>query len=129
MTFDNKCRGKTLLKLSCVVMVTLLLLVNFAGAAPFAYIPNYDSNTTSVMDIANNNVTATVPVGINPNGVAVSPDGKKVYVANFFSNTTSVIDSTNNNVIATVPVGGWPFGVAVSPDGKKTYVQAVSKPF
>ena len=36
-------------------------------------------------------VTATIPVGANPTGVAVSPDGRTVYVTNFASNTVSVI--------------------------------------
>lgn len=40
------------------------------------------------------NVTAIVPVGNNPYGVAVSPDG--VYVVNEGSNSVSVIDTTTN---------------------------------
>ena len=82
MTFDKKCSGNTSLKILCTMTLTLLMLVNIAGAAPFAYITNIGSNTTSVIDIANNNVTATVPVGTSPWGVAVSSDGSKVYVAN-----------------------------------------------
>ena len=38
-------------------------------------------NTVSVIDTATNTVTATVPVGSYPIGVAVTPDGTKVYVA------------------------------------------------
>ncbi len=41
----------------------ILMLVSIAGAAPFAYITNYGSNTVSVIDTATNNVTATVTVG------------------------------------------------------------------
>ena len=82
-----------------MVTLALLMLVNIAAAAPFAYITNIGNNTTSVIDIANNNVTATVPVGTSPLGVAVSPDGSKVYVANNNSNDVSVIDTTNNTVI------------------------------
>ena len=58
----------------------ILILASSAYAAPFAYITNAVSNTVSVIDTATNNVTATVPVGIEPTGVAVSPDGTKVYV-------------------------------------------------
>ena len=36
----------------------------------------------SVIATATNTVTATIPVGVGPAGVAVSPDGSKVYVAN-----------------------------------------------
>ena len=58
--------------------------------------------TVSVIDTATNNVTATVTVGNNPFGVAVTPDGTKVYVANRVSNNVSVIDTATNNVTATV---------------------------
>ena len=122
MTLDKKCRGNTPMKILCMMTLTLLMLVNIAGAAPFAYITNMGNNTTSVIDIANNNVTATVPVGTSPWGVAVSPDGSKVYVANNNSNDVSVIDTTTNTVIDTVKVGTNPSGVAVSPDGSKVYV-------
>jgi YVTN family beta-propeller protein len=75
--------GNAALKILCMMVLTLLMLVNIAGAAPFAYITNIGNNTTSVIDIANNTVTATVPVG-SLWGVAVSPDGQKAYVANLF---------------------------------------------
>src|SRR3990170_3787634 len=79
-----------------------------AQAGPFAYIPNDGSNTVSVIDTATNTVTATVPVGANPAGVAVHPAGTFVYVANFNDNTVSVIDTATNTVTATVPVGNAP---------------------
>jgi 40-residue YVTN family beta-propeller repeat len=82
---------------------------NSSSNGPFAYITNYGNNNVSVFDMANNTVTATVPVGIDPNGVAVTPDGTKVYVANgnvgSDFGTVSVIDAATNTVIATVPVG------------------------
>ncbi len=75
-----------------------------------------------VINTATNGVTATIPVGIVPFGVAVSPNGSKVYATNDGSNTVSVIDTTVNTVIATIPVGIGPAGVAVTPDGSKVYV-------
>ena len=115
-------------KISCsralVSAAIILILVSIAGAAPFAYITNMDSNNVSVIDTATNNVTATVDVGISPYGVAVSPDGSKVYVTNsvWGNGTVSVIDTATNTVTATVLVGDSPHGVAVTPDGKKVYV-------
>ncbi len=91
-------------------------------AAPFAYITNVDSNTVSVIDTATNAVTATVPVGASPAGVAVHPAGTRVYVTNFESSTVSVIDTGTNTVLTTVPVGVYPFGVAVHPAGTRVYV-------
>ena len=65
-------------------------------------------NTVSVIDTATNTVIATVPVGIYPIGVAVTPDGTKVYVANAGSDNVSVIDTATNKVTATVSVGSYP---------------------
>jgi YVTN family beta-propeller protein len=87
-----------------------------------AYITDGGDNTVSVIDTSTNTVVATVAVGANPRGVAVSPDGTKVYVANFGDNTVSVIGTITNTVMATIPVGERPTGVAVSPDGSKVYV-------
>jgi len=78
--------------------------------------------TVSVIDMSTNTVTATVTVGIEPYGVAITPDGTKVYVTNMGSNTVSVIDAETNTLIATVPVEYDPCGIAITPDGTKAYV-------
>ena len=78
--------------------------------------------TVSVIDTSTNTVTATVSVGSNPIGVAVSLDGTNVYVTNYDSNTVSVIDTDTNIVTVTVKVGSRPGGVAVSPNGTNVYV-------
>ncbi|AKB25522.1 collagen triple helix repeat domain protein [Methanosarcina sp. MTP4] len=90
---------------------------------PYAlYITNSESNNVSVINTSTNNVTATVPVGNCPWGVAVAPDGKKVYVVNHRGDNVSVIDTATNKVIATVPVGSYPWGVAISQAGTIVYV-------
>ncbi|HII91403.1 MAG TPA: PKD domain-containing protein [Methanosarcina sp.] len=93
-----------------------------SASTTYGYVANGDDNTVSVIDTANNKVTATVPVGSDPSNVAITPDGKKVYVTNLDSDDVSVIDTATNKVIATVPVETWPCGIAGSPDGKKVYV-------
>ena len=76
-----------------------------------------------MIDTATNTVIATIPVGIGPRGVAVTPDGSKVYVTDSSRlGHVSVIDTATNTVIATIPVGIGPRGVAVTPDGRKVYV-------
>ena len=65
--------------------------------------------------------TATIPVGNNPFGVAVTPDGSKVYVANeaagTVAGTVSVIATASNMVTATIPGFSEPiaFGVFIGP--------------
>jgi YVTN family beta-propeller protein len=58
---------------------------------------------------------ATIAVGGEPNGVAVTPDGKHAYVPNGFDNNVSVIDTATNTVVATVGVGSLPQGVGIVP--------------
>jgi YVTN family beta-propeller protein len=62
-----------------------------AEAAPFAYVANFSSGTVSVIDTATNVLVTTVPVGGNPHGVAITPDGAFAYV------TTDVFRALNEN--------------------------------
>ena len=87
-----------------------------------AYVANYNADTVSVINTADNTLIATITVGTSPYGVAFSPDGTKVYVTNLSGDTVSVINTTTNNVDATITVGTEPYGVAVSPDGTTAYV-------
>ena len=88
---------------------------------------NLDNKTVSVIDTATNTVIATIPVGNNPRGVAVSPDGKWVYVACDEGSNKGIyiINAVKNKVTATVLVGFFPNAVAVAPDGKRVYVTNV----
>ena len=61
-----------------------------------------------MIDTATNTVTATVPVGDNPRGVAINPAGTRVYIPNLKDNNVSVINTSTNTVITTVAVGVWP---------------------
>jgi YVTN family beta-propeller protein len=63
-------------------LVLVLAVSARTVAAPFAYVSNFGDNRVSVIDTATNppTVVATVPAGIGPHGVAVTPDGKHVYV-------------------------------------------------
>ena len=102
--------------------VTATVTVTPTYSNGYAYIANYVSNNVSIINTATNTVVATLPVGSNPFGVALAPDGTKVYVTNSGSNTVSVISTSSNTVVATVAVGAYPKGVTVSPDGTKVYV-------
>jgi YVTN family beta-propeller protein len=55
--------------------------------------PNQGSSTVSVIDTTMDAVIATIPVGLVPDGVAVSPDGSRVYITLTSSNTVQVINT------------------------------------
>lgn len=57
-----------------------------------AYVTNFNDDTVQVIETATNSIVATIPVGDQPYGVAVSPDGGQVYVTKRSSNTVSVLN-------------------------------------
>ena len=80
---------------------------------------------------ADNSFVEHITVGVQPFGVAVSPDGTKAYVTNGGDDTVSVIRTADNTVIDTdaeaggingIAVGDIPNTVAFSPDGTKAAV-------
>ena len=94
------------------------------GCAGKAYVTNNNADTVSVINTATNAVVGSaIPVGSEPVGIAITPDGTNAYVTNEFSDTVSVIDTTTNAVVGSpITVGTAPLGVAIPPDGTKAYV-------
>lgn len=93
-----------------------------SGIAYIDYSGFAGNGTVSAIDIANNTVIVTIPVGITPWDVSVSPNGSFVYVTNLNSGNVSVISTASNTVVSTVTVGTDPQGVIVSPDENTIYV-------
>ena len=97
-----------------------------------AYVTNYSSDTVSVIKesacapaapACTGTVTATIPVGRDPEGVAVDPYTDMIYVTNFGSGSVSVINGAKNTVIATIGgVGLNPNSVAVWDATNTVYV-------
>ena len=90
-----------------------------------AYVSCVDGNTRFV-DLVAGTVLATIPVGGSTayQGIAITPDGKRVYVLSLNQGQTSVIDTTSNTIIATISTGSQPLGIAITPDGTKAYIAA-----
>jgi YVTN family beta-propeller protein len=85
---------------------------------------NPDNNTITVFNSTTDAlaVVGTVPVGTEPNSVAIHPDGTKAYVANSFSGSVSVVNLQTLSVVNTLTVGAEPMAVALSPNGTRLYV-------
>jgi len=64
--------------------------------------------TTSANDLSAsaNYVVARIPVGRNPRGLALSPDGSKLYVATRLDDAVAVIDTATRTVVSNIPMGG-----------------------
>ena len=90
------------------------------------------NGTVTVLDPASGKILKEIAVGLHPNDIVKSPDGKFVYVANANSDNVSVIATGTETVTETISVrlmktaknfvGDSPNGLAVSPDGKRLYV-------
>lgn len=109
------------------IALALACAALLAWAAPASarevLVANSGDDSVSVLDGASGGLLATIPVGVEPVDVAISPDGGRAYVANRGDDTVSVIDAAQNQVLgAAVPVGSEPRGLAVSPDGSRLYV-------
>lgn len=80
--------------------------------------------------LANNNVIATMTVGVTPAGLAVTPDGKFAYVANnnnyglLGGNSVTVLNLTNNTFKKTIRDISFnePYTISINPSGNKAYV-------
>jgi YVTN family beta-propeller protein len=66
-------------------------------------------------------VSATLPAGASPRGIAVNASTNKVYVANEFSNDVTIVDGATQST-ATVAVGPRPQYIAVNPNTNRIYV-------
>jgi len=91
-------------------------------------VANPDNNTVTFFDTSQPTprLMEEVAVGREPNGVALSPDGREAYVANTLDGTVSVLKLIGGGQKAklhkVLDVGTEPYGVAVTPNGDKVYV-------
>ncbi len=85
------------------------------GSGPFAVelyqdetralIVNRNSNSVSLVDLADNAIRKTITVGTFPTSAAINPTTNQAVVTNFGSDNISVIDLAGETVVATIAVG------------------------
>lgn len=94
------------------------------NADRFLWVCNPDNDTVSVLDVGGdaNRKVKEIPVGHEPQSVALNGDNSKAYVANAVSGTVSVIATSSLTVIKTIQVGAEPWALAFTPNGTKLYV-------
>jgi len=86
------------------------------------YSANSGLNTVSVISVARNVVTKTIPVGVNPVALAETQDGKKMYVVNQGSSTVTVITTVDDVAGTNISVTGSPSWAAARLDSRFVYV-------
>jgi YVTN family beta-propeller protein/VCBS repeat-containing protein len=67
-------------------------------------------------------VTAEIPLGVVPAGLAISPRGDQVYVTSFVDEAAVTVIRTADNAISRIPLSFRPESVVVGPGGRHLYV-------
>jgi YVTN family beta-propeller protein/VCBS repeat-containing protein len=67
-------------------------------------------------------VTAEIPLGVVPTGLAVSPRGDRAYVTSFVDEAAVTVIRTADNAVSRIPLTFRPESVVVGPDGRYLYV-------
>ena len=136
-------------QIKTLIAVTQIAVLAAAGSAAAAggkvYVADEGANTVSVIDATSFRKTGSIPVGLGPHNVQVSPDGKWVWVTNngepgkaaeampekgpkaehgamAGAGAVWAIDTATDAVVAKVPVGKNPAHVAVASDGRTAYI-------
>jgi YVTN family beta-propeller protein len=101
------------------------------------YVVNLGNNTVSIIETSTNSVVRRLTrlevdggIGLLPQKVAFSPDGKQAFITNSLDYTVTIIDTETREKLDTLFVGvgssddviNEPDGVFISPNGLRLYV-------
>jgi YVTN family beta-propeller protein len=73
--------------------------------ATLAVVVNRNTNSISIVNLADNLIKNTITVGTFPTSVAINPTTNQAIVTNFGSDNVSVVDIGSATVVATIAVG------------------------
>jgi YVTN family beta-propeller protein len=93
----------------------LLLATNFDGAINF-------------VDPASDKVVNTLMTpGMNPSGIAITPDGTTAYVTNYSNSQPGlmIINIANRSMTGLITTPGYPKSVFLTPDGTQAWVTSI----
>ncbi len=80
-----------------ITVISVPALLKFVRATP---------SSANDLSASANYVTARIPVGRNPRGIVLSPDGRRLYVATRMDDSITVIDTRTAKVVTTFDLGG-----------------------
>lgn len=95
---------------------------------PLLLVANKHSNTLSFIDPQSHKVLETIPAGVNPHEITVTPDQRYAYLSSYIppGNTISVVDLVERKLVKQIPTGEYTriHGAAMAPDGLNAYFTA-----
>ena len=86
-----------------------------------AYVGLFGDSAVGVLDTVTDQVVKKIPV-TQPDGLIITPDGKKVYVSSMDTGSVKVITTTDDAIATSIDVGSKPAGLAITPDGSRVVV-------
>jgi YVTN family beta-propeller protein len=89
---------------------------------PLLYVDNSTGDNISVINVAQNKVIATIPVGTLPHAICASGDGRKVYTTTEADYALKQIDTATNTVVNSWPLPADPNECTVTKDGRYVVV-------
>lgn len=108
----------TLTKPFAIILFLLCAAGVAAADSGTLLVLNKSDNTVSLIDLASKQTVGTIPTGVAPHEVAVSPDGKLAVVANYGNqqqpgSTLTVIDLPSKKSLKTIELGEYrrPHGI------------------
>ena len=74
-----------------------------------------NENIIAEIEVLGNRIVNKIPVGLQPDIIVLSNNGRFLYVVNKAGNTVSVIDVAINEEVTRIPVGKLPHGIGLRP--------------
>lgn len=100
----------TLSTLLAAALLIAITLVPDSGGAQTLLVANKTDNTVDLIDVITGESTATLPTGMAPHEVEVSPDGSRAVISNYGNrdkpgSSLTIVDVPNARVLRTVDLG------------------------
>lgn len=87
------------------------------------YVTERTGRAVARIDLESDRLHDRVPLGLEPNGLALSPDGARLYVAAGGANgKVLIVDPAAGKLVGSLPAGHTPTAPVVSPAGDTLYV-------
>src|ERR1051325_7432071 len=94
----------------------------YVAVSHFRDKPATSPDEVVAVDAATFKIVKHYKAGTDPEGIAMSPDGKWFTVSNEDAGTASIVATRDGSTMAALVTGTEPEGVGVSPDGRWVYV-------
>lgn len=87
-----------------------------------AYATATKTDEVVAIDVATLKISARIPTGVHPDGLAYAPEAHKLYVSDELGKTETVIDVVSNKRIATIPLRGEAGNTQYDPSSRHIFV-------